>query len=361
MRSTLASRGGAGARLSLLLGMLTVDLAAKSTEELAAGGRGSLVTLSAATRGGAPDGGVGTGFAVATNLVATSLHVIGEGRAITVKLADGTTVAIEAIEAWDRITDLAVLRVTATNLPPLVLGDDRALPQGADVVALGNPLGLERSVVAGVLSARRDVDGVDMLQLALPVEPGNSGGPLMDRDGRVVGIINSKSALTRNLGFATPASRLQKLLTQPTPMSYHRWQRLGELPPESWAVPSGAHWRMKGGRILVDGFGSGFGGRAWLYQSAPAPSPPYEISVRVRLNDETGAAGLVFAGEDDQHWGFYPTGGQLRLTEFAGPEVFSWRIIGTQPVTAYLPGDWNQLRVRVEADRVQCWVNDVAV
>jgi len=359
--SIFASHLWAGGRLGLLWGALVVNLLAKSTEELAAGGRGSLVTLSAATRGGAPDGGVGTGFAVATNLIATSLHVIGEGRAITVKLADGTTVAVEAIEAWDRRTDLAVLRVAAPDLPPLALGDDRALEQGADVIALGNPLGLERSVVAGVLSARREVEGVEMLQLALPVEPGNSGGPLLDRDGRVVGIINSKSALTRNLGFATPASRLQTLLTHRTPMPYHRWQHLGELPPETWATPSGAHWRMKGGRILVDGFGPGFGGRAWLYQSTPAPAPPYELSVRVRLNDEAGAAGLVFAGDDERHWGFYPTGGQLRLTEFAGPEVFSWRIIGTKPVAAYQPGDWNLLRVRVETDRVQCWVNDVAV
>lgn len=335
---------------------------AKSTEELAAATRNSIVTLNTASRSGAADGGLGTGFAVSTNLIATSLHVINEGRAITVKLADGSTPAVIGIEAWDRFTDLAVVRVETSSLIPLILGDDRELHPGAEVVAVGNPLGLERSVVAGVLSARREVEGVEVLQVALPVEGGNSGGPLMDRDGRVVGIVNAKSALTRNLGFATPVTRLKPLLEHPNPMSYSRWLRVGELPAGTWENHLGGNWRQKGGRILVDGPGTGFGGRALLYRTQRADGPTYELSVRVRLNDEAGAAGLIFGGDgQDQHWGFYPTGGQLRLTEFAGPDVFSWRILGTKPVTTYRPGDWNLLRVQVEAGRLRCSVNDTLV
>lgn len=338
--------------------LCALTLVAKSTEELAANARDSIVTLSTATRAGTPDGGLGTGFAVGTNLIATSLHVISEGRAITVKLADGTASAVLAIEAWDRFTDLAVLRVKATGLVPLPLGDDRELAQGREVVALGNPLGLERSVVTGVLSARRELDGIEVLQLAIPVEVGNSGGPLLDREGRVIGIVNAKSALTRNLGFATPVTRLKPLLERPNSISYAQWLRIGELPPGVWEAHLGGNWRQKSGSILVDGPGTGFGGRALLYQTQLAPAGGYEVTVRVRLNDESGAAGLIFAGDGhDRHWGFYPTGGQLRLTEFSGPDVFSWRIVGTKPLAAYRPGDWNLLGVRVEQGRIQCSVN----
>jgi S1-C subfamily serine protease len=68
-----------------------------------------------------------------------------------------------------------------------------------------------------------------MLQLAMPIEPGNSGGPLLDRVGRVHGIVNAKSLLTQNLGFATPANHLKALLKQPNPMLMARWLRQGAL------------------------------------------------------------------------------------------------------------------------------------
>ena len=350
------------ARWRLWLGLLALSVSAKSTEELAALAQRSLVSLSTAARSGRADGGLGTGFAISSNLIATSLHVIGEGRAVTVKLADSTTTEVLAVEAWDRFTDLAVLRVAASTMVPLVLGDDTKLVQGTGVVAMGNPLGFERSVVEGVLSARREIEGVEVLQLAIPIEPGNSGGPVLDREGQVVGLVNAKSALTRNLGFATPVSRLKPLLARPNPMAFARWLQLGELPVGIWEPWLGGQWRQKGGRILVEGLGTGFGGRALLYRTEPASGSTYEVSVRVRLADESGAAGLIFAGDGaDRQYGFYPTGGQLRLTEFAGPDVFSWRIVGTKPVTGYRPGDWNWLRVRVAAGRVECAVNEVVV
>ena len=70
-------------------------------------------------------------------------------------------------------------------------------------MAIGHPHGLKYSVVAGVLSGTRDVDGVTMLQLAMPIEHGNSGGPVIDMDGKVVGVVTLKSLVTANL----PASR----------------------------------------------------------------------------------------------------------------------------------------------------------
>ncbi|MFZ9794959.1 MAG: biotin carboxylase N-terminal domain-containing protein, partial [Ilumatobacteraceae bacterium] len=136
--------------------------------------------------------------------------------------------------------DLAILRVAATNLPALSLGDDSSLATGAEVVAMGNPLGLENSVVAGVLSGRRTFDEIEMLQLAIPIEPGNSGGPLVDRQGVVQGIINAKSLLTQNLGFATPVRLLRPLVERPNPIPYARWIRNRGLDPERWESFHGA-------------------------------------------------------------------------------------------------------------------------
>src|SRR5262249_10544523 len=78
--------------------------------------------------------------------------------------------------------------------------------------------------------------------------------------------------------------------------------------------------------------------------------------------DESGAAGLAFhADGNDKHYGFYPTDGQLRLTRFDGPDVLSWKILAQEKSPHYHPGDWNTLRVRVEKDKLLCYVNDQLV
>jgi len=84
--------------------------------------------------------------------------------------------------------------------------------------------------------------------------------------------------------------------------------------------------------------------------------------VVVRLKDEAGAAGLAFCADGgERHYGFYPTGGKLRLTRFDGADVFSWKILREQESGAYRPGEWNTLRVRLDGDRIQCFVNEVEV
>ena len=74
----------------------------------------------------------------------------------------------------------------------------------------------------------------------------------------------------------------------------------------------------------VEGAGTGFGGRALCLAQKPSPARPFDIAVSVKLGDESGAAGLVFGADgQDRHFGFYPSAGQLRLTRFDGPNVFS--------------------------------------
>jgi regulator of sirC expression with transglutaminase-like and TPR domain len=93
------------------------------------------------------------------------------------------------------------------------------------------------------------------------------------------------------------------------------------------------------------------------------PPTPYEVEIEVKLEDESGAAGLVFHGDGGEiHYGFYPTNGSLRLTRFEGPTVFNWTILQTVPSPAYKPGEWNRIRVSLGEDgQLACSVNDTVV
>ena len=303
--------------------------------------------------------GVGTGFIVSSDgLIATSLHVVGEGRPVHVRLANGEEVEVTSVHAWDRTLDLAVLRVNKTGLPALPLGDSDKLGQGSSVVAMGTPHGLDFSFVQGVGSARRTLDSVEMIQLAVPIEPGNSGGPMLDLHGRVHGVITMKSLVTDNLGFAVPINLLKPLLEKPNPVPIERWMTIGRLNPKEWTPVFGGHWRRKGGSIHVSHSGESFGGRALCLSTSDVPETPFELSVQVKLEDEAGAAGLVWASDGaNKHYGFYPTAGQMRLTRFDGPNVFSWTILDQQLTHHYLPGEWNTLKLRHEGNRFYCHVN----
>lgn len=331
-------------------------------ERLAREARESVMVISVAGRSGKNEG-IGTGFVVgAGGLIATNLHVIGEARPLTVRGADGRQHEVVAIEATDRAVDLAILRVADTKLKPLPLADSDEVRQGQPVVALGNPQGLEHSVVAGVVSGTREIDGMPMIQLAMPIEPGNSGGPLLDDRGRVLGVLTMKSLVTDNLGFAVRINALRPLLERPNPVPLARWLTVGALDRREWTTVAGAQWRQRAGRIVVDGAGAGFGGRSLCLSAAKLPELPYELAVSVKLDDEAGAAGLAFAADGaDRHYGFYPTAGKLRLTRFEGPDVLSWQILHDEASPHYRHGDWNTLKVRLEKDRVRCLVNDQPV
>ncbi|MCA9141544.1 MAG: trypsin-like peptidase domain-containing protein [Planctomycetaceae bacterium] len=335
-----------------------------SVEQIVERIRPSLVTISTTGREGG-EHGLGTGFVVsAEGLIATNLHVIGEGREFTVELSDGTDLTVEAVHASDRHRDLAIVKVATggKKLKPLELSDASSLIQGQPIVMMGNPLGLKHSVVSGIVSAVREVEGQEMIQLAIPIERGNSGGPVVDMQARVHGIANMKSLREENVGFAVDAKHLRLLLDEPNPISLSRWATIGAIDEHQWTPLLGARWRQRAGRIFVTGQGSGFGGRSLCISTVEAPKVPFELAVHVKLDDEAGAAGLIFhADGGDKHYGFYPTNGKLRLTCFNGPTVFTWQILEDVDTAHYRPGEWNQLKVRIEADKFQCFVNEQLV
>ena len=307
------------------------------------------------------EGGRGTGFVVAEDgVIATNFHVIGEHRDFAVRFADGRTFRPQSILAVDRDRDLALVKIDAKDLPSLELGDSNKIAPGQAIFSLGNPLGYSHSVSRGVVAAIRELeegDGRPMVQVAIPIEPGSSGSPTLDLEGNVIAILAIKSGGA--MGFGIPSNALKDLLTKQNPVPMKKWLTIGALDEFEWKSIMGGSWKQRAGVIRASGLGSGFGGRMLCLSKLPVHEVPYELEVEVRLENESGAAGLVFQGDGkDAHFGFYPTNGSLRLTRFEGPNVFSWTILKTLETDAYQPGEWNRLRVRLEKEgRIICSVN----
>jgi serine protease Do len=147
-------------------------------------------------------------IARANGIILTNAHVVGNARTVEVRTADGRTFT-GTVLGRDEDVDTAVVQVTARNLPAAPLGDSDRLEVGQIAVAIGNPLGLERTVTRGVVSAtNRDPRGIGLaaglIQTDAAINPGNSGGPLLDSSGRVIGINTAILAGTTGLGFAIP-------------------------------------------------------------------------------------------------------------------------------------------------------------
>jgi serine protease Do len=165
--------------------------------------------------------GVGSGFVInADGYVVTNNHVVADASDIRVKLADGREVPGKVV-GGDAKTDLALLKVEATGLPVIPLGDSSRLEVGEPVMAVGNPFGLEQTVTTGIVSATGRAIGAgpydDFIQTDASINPGNSGGPLVNARGEVVGVntaIASGSGGSVGIGFAIPTNLAKPIVAQ---------------------------------------------------------------------------------------------------------------------------------------------------
>jgi len=153
----------------------------------------------------------GSGFIVDANgIILTNAHVVKDAKEVTVKLTDRREYRAKVLGA-DAKTDIAVLKIDAKNLPVLALGNTKDLKVGEWVLAIGSPFGFENTVTAGVVSAKGrtlpDDSYVPFIQTDVAVNPGNSGGPLLNTRGEVVGInsqIYSRSGGYQGVSFSIP-------------------------------------------------------------------------------------------------------------------------------------------------------------
>ncbi|MEZ4601052.1 MAG: DegQ family serine endoprotease [Syntrophotaleaceae bacterium] len=166
--------------------------------------------------------GQGSGFLISSDgYILTNNHVVGQADTVTVKLQNGREYTAKIV-GTDPPTDLAVIKIEATKLPFLKLGDSSNLEVGDWVLAVGNPFGLSHTLTAGIVSAKgRSGIGLndyeDFIQTDAAINPGNSGGPLVNLDGEVVGIntaIFSRSGGYMGIGFAIPINMAKNIREQ---------------------------------------------------------------------------------------------------------------------------------------------------
>jgi S1-C subfamily serine protease len=166
---------------------------------------------------------VGSGFVISDDgLVLTNSHVVFDRHPISVILDDGRSVKATLLGA-DPIYDLAVLRIPVVHkkIPKLEMGDSDLVRMGEDVIAIGNPLGLEQTLTRGVVSGLNRFVPASPFSLALPliqtdapINPGNSGGPLFNRCGEAIGITTLMVSDAQSIGFAIPINTAKEVIPQ---------------------------------------------------------------------------------------------------------------------------------------------------
>ena len=165
--------------------------------------------------------GAGSGVVIAPDgYIVTNHHVVNQTQRLTVMFTDGSQ-SEATLVGKDPATDLAVIRSNAADLPYASLGDSEQLRVGQLIIAIGNPLGFQSTVSTGVVSALgralRSQQGrliENIIQHTAPLNPGNSGGPLVDSRGRVVGINTAIIAMAQGIGFAIPANTARWVISQ---------------------------------------------------------------------------------------------------------------------------------------------------
>ena len=166
--------------------------------------------------------GTGSGFILsADGRLMTNAHVVANADTVKVTLKDGRSFNGQVVGA-DPVTDVAVVKISASSLPVVKLGKSQSLVPGQWAIAIGNPLGLDNTVTAGIISAIGRSSSqvgvpnkrVQFIQTDAAINPGNSGGPLLNEQGEVIGINTAIRADAQGLGFAIPIETAERIAEQ---------------------------------------------------------------------------------------------------------------------------------------------------
>ena len=169
----------------------------------------SVVTLQVENQAG--ERYVGTGFLALSNTVAvTAWHVVADARKVTARFADNEFVDVLGVVDKDEKNDLALIRLASSSRPQAILNIANA-PVGSRAYVIGAPKGYEFSIADGLISQMRKVDGFNQYQVSCPISGGNSGGPLVNGCGEVIGVTSWSKTDAQNVNFAIPSSCLASL------------------------------------------------------------------------------------------------------------------------------------------------------
>lgn len=194
----------------------------------------------------------GSGFVVGRGQILTSAHVVEGSRQVTIEYADGAQ-ATGTVTHLNSERDLALVEATGFDGKPLDLFGIGELKAGSECVVVGSPFGLEHSVSQGIVSnPDRDANGVRLVQFDAPVNPGNSGGPVVNDEGQVIGIVAAKVFWAEGMSFAVAYDEIRSFLRG---TENGKWAYSGEsasIPLSEPDLPAGdGDWQGSGWTVIV--------------------------------------------------------------------------------------------------------------
>jgi S1-C subfamily serine protease len=282
---------------------------------------------------------IGSGFIIGKDgLILTNSHLVFGRQTISVTLDDGQMAQAEVVGV-DPILDLALLRipVSAKGLSLATLGDSGKVEIGEEVMAIGNPFGLEQTLTVGVISGINRTLPTAPMSLRLPliqtdaaINPGNSGGPLVNRCGEVIGINTAMLGLAENIGFAVPINVATQVIPQ--------LQKKGRV-IRPWLGVGGKFIRKELGEIINLSFMDGF-----MVETVEPESPAEQVG----LNE--GDLPVTIGGKE------FLFGGDIIIAvngqSFTGPEdlaklVESLKVSDHVRLTLFYKGDTREVEVRL--------------
>jgi serine protease Do len=237
-------------------------------------------------------GRLGTAFFVRPDRAVTNAHVACAGdERIRMRLKDGREFASRTV-TWEKRRDLAVIEVPGATVKPLEVGDSTTLAPGDPLVLVGNPMGLDFTVhEARVSSVGRNLLGNAYVQVNGDVNPGNSGGPLLNGRGEVVGIVSMKVTGAEGIGLALPIEYARSFvagLAPPPPEAAARWQAtLDRVRGEDAADVEKYRAKFQRPALAAVGFGESGGFGAVVLRRWPGGPGALSVTVDVRVDDKT--------------------------------------------------------------------------
>jgi hypothetical protein len=279
----------------------------------------------------------GTGFLVRPDgLIVTNYHVIQTGNVAMVKFADGTILSVDGVVAANKVRDLAIIKIRGKSFRTLTFGNSDRIQIGEDVVAIGNPLGLELTVSNGILSGIRtdEKEGGKFLQITAPISHGSSGGPLFNMFGEVVGINSMYLEGGENLNFAIPANDAKNLLRNQSA----KLQALPNEPDLNAEKPSDAT-SPPASKVIANE-------RLRAFRECPVEHNPYDYSI---MSYPSECVGLVIS--DFREWAVQQ-GLDHEAETLAMSEVVAYRQRGELYSHLEYNGDWSRWLGREAVEQI---------